>query len=320
MRAIILKSVSGPENLELAEVAVPTIKDNEVLVKVSAVSINPVDAAVTHMPDLLNYVYQIRGDEENIILGWDIAGIVAEIGSSVSRFKAGDEVFGMVKFPGQANAYAEFVSAPETDLVIKPANIDFNEASGATLAALTAWQSLVTYGQIKAGDKVVITGASGGVGHYAIQIAKHFGAHVVAVASANNKDFVMGLGADEFIDYKTQNFEEIVTDADMVHDAVWSDDVRHIERSLKAIKPGGKLLSLIVDLDEEMQHALKEKNVAGLRVLVTQNLTDLQSLADLLQTGVIKTHVSKMFPLEQMSDAHRLIRNKKTVGKIIITV
>ena len=188
------------------------------------------------------------------------------------------------------------------------------------MAALTAWQSLVTYGQIKADDKVVITGASGGVGHYAIQIAKHFGAHVVAVASADNKDFVMGLGADEFIDYKTQNFEEIVTDADMVHDAVWSDDVRHVERSLKAIKPGGKLLSLIVDLGEEMQQALKEKNVTGLRIYLTQDLAALQSIADLLEAGVIKTHVSKVFPLEQMSAAHRLIQTKKAVGKIIVTV
>ena len=129
MRAIVLKFVGGPESLELAEVAVPTIKDNEVLVKVSAISINPVDAAVTRMPDLLNIVYQIKGNEENIILGWDIAGIVTEVGSAVSRFKTGDEVFGMVKFPGQANAYAEYVAAPETDLVNKPANVSFNEAA-----------------------------------------------------------------------------------------------------------------------------------------------------------------------------------------------
>jgi len=252
MKAIILRAVGSPENLELAEIAVPAIKDDEVLVKVKAISINPVDAFARRNQESLNYVLQLKGDEKNIILGWDIAGIVTEVGPAVTRFKAGDEVFGMVKFVGQANGYAEYVAAPENDLALKPGNISFGEAAGAGIAALTAWQSVVVGGKVKKGDKVVITGASGGVGHYAVQFAKYFGAYVIAVASAENRDFVLGLGADEFIDYQTQAFEELVTNADIVHDAVWSDDVRHIERSVKAIKPGGILLSLIVDFDDEM--------------------------------------------------------------------
>jgi len=204
--------------------------------------------------------------------------------------------------------------------VLKPRNISFNEAAGATLAALTAWQSLVTNGNVKKGDKIVITGASGGVGHYAVQIAKYFGAYVIAIASAANKDFVLGLGADEFIDYKTQSFEDIVQDADIVHDAVWSDDVHHVQRSLKAIKSGGKLLSLIVDLDEDMQQKLKAKEVAGMRVYVQANRDDLQTIADLLERGAIKTYVSATFPLEQTTKAHGLIQTKNSVGKIIVTV
>lgn len=320
MKAIILNGTGGPGNLELAELPVPSIKENEVLIGTKAIGINPVDAAVTRMPELLNYVYQIKGDEKQIVLGWDIAGTIKAVGSAVTRFKVGDEVFGMVKFPGQADGYAEYVAAPEGDLVFKPQNTGFNEAAGATLAALTAWQSIVTNGEIKKGDKVVITGASGGVGHYAVQIAKHFGAYVIAVASAANKDFVLSLGADEFIDYKTQQFEHLVQDADLVHDAVWSDDIRHVERSLKAIKPGGKLLSIIVDLDEDMQQKLNAKGVAGMRVLVQANPDDQQTIADLLESGAIKTHVSATFPLEQTAKAHELIQTKNAVGKVIVTI
>jgi NADPH:quinone reductase-like Zn-dependent oxidoreductase len=320
MKAIILKAVGGPENLELAEIAVPPIKDNEVLVKVKAISINPVDAFARRNQDSLNYVLQLKGDEKNIILGWDIAGIVTEVGPAVTRFKAGDEVFGMVKFVGQGNAYAEYVAAPENDLALKPGNISFEEAAGAGIAALTAWQSVVVGGKVKKGDKVVITGASGGVGHYAVQFAKHFGAYVVAVTSGGNRDFVLGLGADEFIDYQTQAFEELLTDADMVHDAVWSDDIRHIERSLKAIKPGGTLLSLIVDFDDEISEKLESKNVTGYRVLVHKSEEDLAAIAKLLATGDVKTHVSQTFPLQEMAKAHALIQTKNAVGKIIVTV
>ena len=320
MKAIILNGIGGPDNLKMAELPVPSIKADEVLVRVKAISINPVDAAARNNEDILNFVYQIKGDEKYIVLGWDISGIITETGAAVTRFKAGDEVFGMVKFVGQANAYAEYVAAPEADLALKPQNVSFNEASGATLAALTAWQSIVTHGKVRKGDKVVITGASGGVGHYAIQIAKHFGADVVAVASAANKDFVLNLGADEFIDYRTKAFEEVIQDADIVHDAVWSDDVRHVERSLRAIKPGGKLLSLIVDFDNDMQRKLQEKNVTGARVFLRADQDDLQSIACLMAAGKLKTHVSRVFTLEQMPLAHALIQTKNAVGKIIATV
>jgi len=320
MKAIILKAIGGPENLELVEIAIPSIKDDEVLVKVKAISINPVDAFARRNQASLNVVMQLKGDEKYIILGWDIAGIVTEVGPAVTKFKVGDEVFGMVKFLGQANAYAEYVAAPEIHLALKPGNISFEEAAGATLAALTAWQSIVIGGKLKKGDKVVITGASGGVGHYAIQIAKHFGAYVVAVASERNRDFVLGLGADEFIDYQTQDFEKLVTDANMVHDAVWSDNVRHIEQSLKAIKPGGTLLSLIVDFDDEILAQLKSKNVTGYRVSVHENEDDLAAIAKLLATGELKTHVSQTFPLEEMAKAHSLVQTKNAVGKIIVTV
>ncbi|MVM33858.1 zinc-binding dehydrogenase [Spirosoma sp. HMF4905] len=323
MRAIVLKEIGAPENLVLIDIPTPAITENEVLVQVKAIGINPVDAFVRRTKEALDWVYQYKGTEEHIILGWDVAGVVVETGSAVTRFKKGDEVFGNFKFVGQANAYAEYVAAPEAEMVLKPANVSFEEAAGATMAALTAWVSIMDHGQLKKGDKVIIHGASGGVGHYAVQFSKHFGAYVIGVSAASGREFVLGLGADEFIDYETQRFEEIITDADLVHDTVWSDDERHIERSLKALKPGGTLLSLIVYPDPEfIERAKAEKDVTVLRVNVRHPeesyLRDMQAIAALLASGAIKTHISSIFPLEEMAKAHALIQTKNTVGKIIV--
>ncbi|MDT3402359.1 NADP-dependent oxidoreductase [Mucilaginibacter terrae] len=323
MRAIVLKEIGGPENLVLADVPVPQIKDNEVLVQVKAISINPVDAFVRRTKEALNWVYSYKGTEEHIILGWDVAGIVTEAGRAVTKFKKGDEVFGNFKFVGQANAYAEYVAAPETEMVMKPANVSFKEAAGATMSALTAWVSIVNVGEIKKGDKVIIHGASGGVGHFAVQFAKHFGAYVIGVASGQNREFVLSLGADEFIDYQTQRFEDLVKDADLVHDTVWSDDDKHLERSLRSLKPGGTLLSLVIYPDPVfVEQARAEKEVAVLRVNVSPNPTyeqDLESIGRLLSSGEVRTHISHTFPLEDMPKAHAIIQTKNAVGKIIVT-
>ncbi|SDJ72398.1 NADPH:quinone reductase [Pedobacter sp. ok626] len=328
MKAIVLKEVGGPENLILAEVPLPKIKNNEVLVQVKALAINPVDAFVRRNQAALEMIYALTGEEENIILGWDVAGILTEIGDEVTRFKVGDEVFGNFNFIGQANAYAEFVAAPEDELVIKPANVSFEQAAGATMAALTAWSSLVKFAKVKKDDKVIIYGASGGVGHYAVQIAKHFGAYVIGVASGENRDFVLGLGADEFFDYQTQAVEDSITDADIVHDAVWveaelsSTEDTHLARSYKTLKEGGILSSIVVYPDQQfIDKAKAEKNVIVQRVNVTPNdgyLKDIENIGRLLSTGEIKTHISHLFPLAEMAKAHEIIQTKNTVGKIIL--
>lgn len=323
MKAIVLKGIGAPENLVLADVPLPAIAADEVLVAVKAIGINPVDAFVRRTKEALDWVYKYQGTEENIILGWDVAGIVTETGTGVTKFKRGDEVFGNFKFVGQANAYAEYVAVSENEMVSKPTNVSFEEAAGATMAALTAWVSIVNTGRIKKGDKVIIHGASGGVGHYAVQFAKHFGAYVIGISSAKNRDFVLGLGADEFIDYETQKFEELITDADIVHDTVWSDDEKHIGRSLKSLKQGGILLSLIVYPEQEfIDLAKKEKDVTVLRVNVRHPeenyLKDMQSIADLLESGIVKTHVSHIFPLKEMHRAHTLIQTRNAIGKIIV--
>jgi NADPH:quinone reductase-like Zn-dependent oxidoreductase len=316
MKAIVL----GTKNeMMLADLPHPVIKADEVLVKVKAISINPVDTKIRASAGMLGYFFNRTDSDAPIILGWDISGVVTAVGPDVRRFRIGDHVFGMVNFPGEGKAYAEYVAAPEAQLTHKPSNISFEEAAGAALAALTAWQSVVTAGKVKAGDKVVILAAAGGVGHYAVQIAKHFGAYVIGVGSGANRDFVLGLGADEFIDYKTHRFEEVVTDADIVHDAI-DYDPTHLDRSLKALKPSGTLLSLLTVFDEGFVQRAQAKNILPHRVMVGENEQDLESIAVLLASGQLKTFVTKGFAFDQMESAHQYILNGHTRGKLVISL
>ena len=195
MKAIILQAPGDVNQLQPADIPVPELQAGEVLVKVKAVSINPVDVKSRAGKG----VYGRLKDEKPLILGWDISGEVKE--SRSDRFAVGAEVFGMINFPGHGKAYAEFVTAPADQLALKPAEISHEEAAAATLAALTAWQIIVQRANVRAGQRVLIHSAAGGVGHFAVQIARHLGAHVTGTASLKNKAFVLELGADAYIDY-----------------------------------------------------------------------------------------------------------------------
>ncbi|MBO9614941.1 MAG: NADP-dependent oxidoreductase [Dyadobacter sp.] len=317
MRAITLANNGGTENLIFNEVPTPEIKENEVLVRVRAIGINPVDAFVrTHPFALEMFVNPQAG--ETVIIGWDISGVIEAVGRQVTQWKPGDEVFGMVNFPGHGKAYAEYVAAPADQLTLKPDNISHEEAAAATLAALTAWQSLVTYGKVKAGEKVLIHGAGGGVGHYAVQIAKHFGAYVVGTGSAAKKDFILGLGADAFIDYTAVKFEDVVQDADIVIDSLFGD---HIFRSLEAVKKGGRVIALLAPFtDEKLMQKVQEKNVYAHTLKVTSNGEDMQQLAALLQSGEVRSHVSASYAFDDIAKAHDEIETGKTLGKIVVTL
>lgn len=317
MKAIVLKQPGDVSNLVQADVAVPSIKPDEILVAVKAISINPADAFLRANAEFQKIILGVSAEDELVILGWDISGIITETGSSVTRFKKGDEVFGMVNFPGHGKAYAEYVAAPESNLAIKPANISFNEAAAATLAALTAWQSLVTYGKVLQGDKVLIHSAAGGVGHMAVQIAKALGAYVIGVGSAENTNFILSKGADEAIDYKKQSFETLVHDVDLIIDGV-SATPEHLYRSAKTLKKGGRLISLVAAFDEELQKILHEKEITGHRLMVASNGTDMEKIADLLQSGKLKPEISRVFSFAQIKEAHLQIETGKTRGKIII--
>jgi NADPH:quinone reductase-like Zn-dependent oxidoreductase len=317
MKAIILKQAGSVDELQIVELPLPIIGPDEVLVQTKAISINPVDAAVRSNAEFQKFVLGPVPAGDPIILGWDISGIVTETGNKVTKFKKGDEVFGMVNFIGHGKAYAQYVAAPESDLAMKPSAISHEQAAAATLTALTAWGALVTFGEIKPGDKVLIHSAAGGVGHQAVQIAKSFGAHVIGTGSAENKDFILGLGANEFIDYKTQNFEEVITDADLVVDGV-SFTTEHLHRSIKSLKSGGRLISLVAFFDDEVNSALKEKNVFGHRFSVESNGEQMAVIAKLLGDNKLKSNIAKSFPFTEIKAAHLLVESGKTRGKLIL--
>jgi NADPH:quinone reductase-like Zn-dependent oxidoreductase len=309
MKAIILKDFGGVEQLELTELPTPVIGEGEVLVQIKAISINPVDVKTRAGKGAAG---KLKG-ENPMILGWDIAGIVTE--SKAEEFEAGDEVFGMVNFPGHGRAYAEYVAAPADQLALKPGAVNFESAAAATLAALTAWQAFSDHGRLRAGQRVLIHAAAGGVGHFAVQIARHTGAYVIGTASAENKDFVLGLGANECIDYKTQRFEEVVKDIDFVLDTIGGE---YIDRSLQVIKKGGTIVSIPSSANAGVQEKAKAKGIFGVTMMVQSSGEDMQHIAQLVGDGALRAEVSKVFPFGQMAEAHLAVETGKTRGKVVV--
>lgn len=313
MKAIVLNNPGGVENLQLQEVEKPRPFKNEVLVKVHAVSVNPVDTKTREGKSL----YDKLKEDSPVIIGWDISGVVEAVGEDVTYFKEGDAVFGMVNFPGHGKAYAEYVAAPETHLAHKPANIPHHEAAAATLAALTAWQVLVHEAGIKAGQRVLIHAAAGGVGHFAVQIAKYFQATVIGTASAENHDFIRNMGADEQIDYHKYNVEDVVMDADIVLDSLGEENTR---RSLATLKEGGKIISILGGAKETVQADAKKRNIEAKNYLVHSSGEDQEQLAELMRQGHLRPHVSHVYELKDMAEAHKQVETRKTNGKVVVNV
>lgn len=323
MRAFILNAAGAAENLQISEIETPTISSNEVLVQVKAISINPVDVKSRANEDLLSWV---AGSERPIILGWDISGIVTAKGKDVTEFEIGDEVFGMIKINesgkgdtlGKGKAYAEYVAASASHLALKPKNVTHTTAVATTMAAMTAWQALVDTAQVKKGDRVLIHAASGGVGHFAVQIAKYFGAYVIGTSSAANKDFVLSLAADEHIDYRSQRFEEVLKDIDLVLDTMAGET---LTRSIDVVKPGGRIVSIPSweipqpDIDKAIA-----KGINLSYILVTSNGKDMAKIASLLESGDIKAHIQQIFKFEDMPLAHKEVEKWRTRGKIVVEI
>jgi len=314
MKAYLLNEAGGVENLVLSDIETPRIKVNEVLVETKAISINPVDVKVRKADEILTL---IMGTEDRpVILGWDISGTVVAVGEEVSEFEVGNRVFGMVNFPGQGKGYAEYVASPASHLAIMPEKATFEEAAATTLAALTALQVLKP--RVNEGDRILIHAGSGGVGHFAIQIAKALGAHVISTSSAKNRDFIMSLGADEHIDYREQKFEEVLSDIDFVLDGMGGEV---LENSLKVVKDGGTIVSLPThQFPEDLQARADQRNVVLEFVLVQSSGDDMNTLKDMLVANELIPHVSKILPFEKMADAHTQIESGRTVGKLVVTL
>jgi NADPH:quinone reductase-like Zn-dependent oxidoreductase len=311
MKAIILTKPGDTSGLQVQEIDKPVIKDGEVMVQVKAISINPVDVKSRAGKG----VYGRLKDQSPLILGWDISGIVTESRSSL--FQPGDEVFGMVNFPGHGKAYAEYVAAPATQLAGKPVTVSHEEAAAATLAALTAYQALTQKAPVKAGQKVLIHAAAGGVGHFAVQLAKYLGAEVTGTSSARNKAFVSQLGADHHIDYHGYDWANSPEKYDIILDAIGGDNIDH---SLEVAKPGSVLISIPSGLSEGITEKAKAKGVNGFFFLVESNGEDMKEIATLLEKGILKAQVAQVFPFEEMGKAHELVETGRVVGKVVVRV
>lgn len=311
MKAYILENSGGVDKLQLKDVQKPIPKKGEVLIKVKSISINPVDVKARRNELVLTWIYQ---DQRPVILGWDISGEVVGTGNDVDKVNPGDKVFGMVNFIGSGNAYAEYVCAPVNHIAKIPENISFDEASASTLACLTALQSLEK--NVKSGDKVLIHAGSGGVGHFAIQIAKHLGAYVIATSSAKNKDFTLSLGADKHIDYVNQKMEDNLWDVDFVLDTIGG---KTLLTSLQVAKKGAKVITLPSgDISEEAQTIAADKNIDLSFYLVKSDGNDMETIATLLEQKKIVPHISKKFRFEDLGEAHLQIETGRTVGRIAV--
>jgi NADPH:quinone reductase-like Zn-dependent oxidoreductase len=274
MRVITQHKLGGPEVLTIVDAPEPRPLPTEVLVRVKAIGLNPLEAR------LRAGEFPLIG-KPPFILGWDISGVVDQA-PATWRLRAGDEVLGMPLFPRAANAYAEVVSAPALHLVRKPASLSHVEAAALPVAGLTAWQGLVDLGGVTEGDRVLVHGGGGGVGHVAIQIAKALGAHVIATASGSKRGFVEGLGADEVIDYTAVDFAEAVRDIDVVLDTIGGETAR---RSLAVLRPGGHLVTAVAEDDAEL---VAEYEAAGLRlsgIAVDPDPVALRGLVELVEQG-----------------------------------
>lgn len=308
MRAIVINQYGSLEKLTEQDVPMPEIKDDQVLLEIHATSINPIDWKVRYgyLKEMLPFTFPVT-------LGWDAAGIVREAGNNVTDFKEGDRVFTRPQLSDKGT-YAEFTAVDANLLARIPENVTFEEAAAVPLAAETAWQCLVDFAEIKSGDKVLIHAGSGGVGSYAIQIAKHFGAHVASTASAKNENFLKQLGVDHFINYKEEDFSEVLSDYDIVVDTMGEEIM---EKSFDVLKEGGRLVSIVGMPDEEKA---KEKGIKAGNHWLEPDGRQLQEIADLMEKGIVKSHVGQTFPFseEGLQEAHRLSETHHAKGKIVI--
>jgi NADPH:quinone reductase-like Zn-dependent oxidoreductase len=319
MKAIVYHKYGSPNDLKLEEIAKPTPQDNEVLVKVHAASTN---AADWHLLRGKPFLVRLMGfgflKPKNKILGSDIAGRVEAVGRNVKQFQPGDEVFGTIR-----GGFAEYVCAREDALVLKPANISFEEAAAVPMAAVTALQGLRDKGQIKLGQKVLIQGASGGVGTFAVQIAKSFGAEVTGVCSTRNVDMVRSIGADQVIDYTQADFTQNGQRYDLILAANGYHSISEYKRALSPkgmyVMTGGSMAQLFQAVLLGPWLSMTGNKKMG-NLLMKPNTKDLVFMKELLERGEVVPVIERRYPLSEVADAIRYLEAGHAQGKVVITV
>jgi NADPH:quinone reductase-like Zn-dependent oxidoreductase len=307
MRAIRQHSLGGPDVLELVDVPRPEAGPTEVLVRVTAAGVNPVDWKVRARGGFLG--------EPPFTVGWDVAGVVEELGRGVTRFAPGDRVFGMPWFPRQAAAYAEYVTAPSRQLARTPEGVGDVDAAALPLAGLTAWQALAETAAVGPKTRVLILAAAGGVGHLAVQIAKARGAYVIGTARADKHAFLTSLGVDEAVDYTTGPLAGRLAAVDVVFDLVGGEAAAD---AVATLRDGGTFVTVTGAADEVREQAGGRVRLES--VLVEPDRLGLEALAELVTEGLLRPHVSATFPLADAARAHEAIETGRTQGKLVLTV
>jgi NADPH:quinone reductase-like Zn-dependent oxidoreductase len=331
MKAIRQHDFGGPEVLHYEDAPLPELQPGEVLVRVHAVGLNPPDWYLRDGYKMLPPEWQPQVPFP-VILGTDISGVVEAVADDVKDFSAGDEVYSMVRFPsyGSSEAYAEYVSVPASEVALKPAGLDHVHAAGAPMSLLTAWQFLIELGHNEPnplqpnrhepvpleGKTVLVNGAAGGVGHFAVQLAKWKGAHVIAVASGRHEALLRDLGADEFIDYTKTTPEDIVHDVDLVVDSVGGPATG---RFLRTLKPGGALFP-VFPLGFSGREEAEKMGVTVSATQVRSNGAQLAELSRLLDAGTVRVVIDSTFPLAEAGKAHERAAHGHIKGKIVLIV
>ncbi|MDN3551591.1 NADP-dependent oxidoreductase [Mucilaginibacter aquaedulcis] len=294
MKAIRIHEFGSPDVLELDDIDIPQHAADEVLIKVYASAVNPVDQKI------------VAGEAQEkfptkfpLTIGWDVSGVIEQTGDQVRYFSIGDEVYGR-PFPTTNGAFAEYLVIKADQIALKPRSIDHINAAAVPLAGLTAWQGLFKFGKLEKGQRVLIHAASGGVGSFAVQFAKWKGAYVIGTGSGENLGFIKQLGADEAINYKEEKFEEKVSDIDLVFDLIGKDTQ---QRSLQVIKPGGRLITTIMP---QFKEEAKEKHIQLEGFTAQSYPKDLEQIARLIDQGIVSPVVSTVLNLEDAGEAEML--------------
>lgn len=306
-RAVVIEEYGHADQLKESKVTLPELGEHQVLVKVKATSVNPIDWKLRE-----GYLAQMMPWDFPIILGWDVAGEIVEVGSAVSDWQVGQAVFARPETT-RFGTYADYTIVDDHLLAHKPESISFEELAAVPLAGLTAYQALFTHGKLKAGEKVLIHAGAGGVGIYAIQLAKNAGATVITTASQKNHALLKELGADQVIDYHTTDFSEVLEDVDLVFDTMGGDVQRD---SFKVLSENGRLISIVSQPDDELA-----KNVAVAESIWLQpDGKQLQAIADLMADGKVKSVIGHTYPLtaEGVKEAHELSETHHAKGKIVL--
>lgn len=310
MKTIITEAYGGLEEFKMAELEKPEVAGNEVLVEVHAVAVNRMDVKVR------------AGDFKKVIplsfpivFGWDISGTVTDVGELVEDFEAGDEVVGKAELK-KRGGFSEYIVMEDKLLVNKPGNVTFEDAAAVPLTSLTAWQMLKDKAEIESGEKVFIHAGSGGVGSFAIQLAKHFGAEVTTTTSGKNVDFVKDLGADTVINYKEEDFSERKSEFDVVLDTLGGEIQ---EKSYDVLKQAGRLVSIAGKPDREVA---EEKGITAMHLNSSTKIDQLEKIIELVSEGKVKPAVGNIFPfsVEGVQEAHKLSESGHARGKIIVKI